>query len=115
MNNKINGQYPHELILSRLKEMGFNKVEVMHFRKYKNGNDMFPTPDFRNRFGLECIAPRGGFTSVRITLPNGSPLDASAHCSDADIFNRRQGLTIALRRLYKSLKDIENSNVLSST
>ena len=95
-------QLPHEIILGRLKQMGFDKVEVTHFRRNKGDGEYKPTYYFRDARMQYAIDSTGGSTVVSAIL-NGDAFSAVADCSKNDIFTRRQGLTIALRRLYKQI------------
>jgi hypothetical protein len=69
-----------------LKNIGY-KVRVRHFRrKDKNGN----------------ILPRGGETLVTITDNHGHTTEGLAKCCDADGFNKRIGIAIAIGRALRS-------------
>ena len=107
MNTAINTnrkQLPHEIILGRLKQMGIDKVEVTHFRRNKGDGEYKPTYYFRDARMQYAIDSTGGSTVVS-AIVNKNVITAGADCSENDIFNRRQGLTIALRRLYKQILD----------
>jgi len=112
MNTNLRSKsLPHEIILGRLNQMGIGRVEVTHFRRNKGDGEYRPTPYFRNARMQYAIAPTGGSTVVSVDLGNNVIVKAAADCSESDIFNRRQGLTIALRRLYKQV--VEKNKVVA--
>lgn len=51
---------------------------------------------------------KGGVTEVMATLPDGSIVCGNAICSVKDNYNKRVGLRIALQRVFKSIKALEN-------
>lgn len=106
-----NKQLPHEIIIGRLKALGLPKVEVTHFRRNKVNGEYHAMPLFRSMNLRHVINPNGGSTLVSVNLGT-EIVSAAADCSHSDHFNRRQGLTIALRRLYKKVilqKKLEKS------
>jgi hypothetical protein len=108
MNTVNRKQLPHEIILGRLKQMGLGKIEVSHFRRNKGDGEYRPSYYYRDARMQYAIDSKGGSTVVSVVINNSVVLGAVADCSKNDVFNRRQGLTIALRRLYK--KVLENKD-----
>jgi hypothetical protein len=108
MNTVNRKQLPHEIILGRLKQMGLGKIEVCHFRRNKGDGKYNPAGYYRDARMQYAIDPKGGYTFTAVAINNNNVISATADCSKNDIFNRRRGLTIALRRLYK--KVLENKN-----
>lgn len=47
------------------------------------------------------IFPRGGKTSVLVTTPYGEEMTAEAICSKEDNYNRKYGVQLCLKRIFK--------------
>jgi hypothetical protein len=59
------------------------------------------------------ISPRGGFTAIELTTPDGkTSVAATAECSLKETFNRKIGNNIALGRAIKKLKEENNDQGL---
>jgi hypothetical protein len=61
----------------------------------------------RNKTVSFNISPRGGFTRIEATTPDGKTAVGTAICSDKDNFDRKVGNSIALGRALKALTEKE--------
>lgn len=73
------------------------RIDVLHTRLVAH----YPNP---------VVLPRGGRTTVKVTLPSGYTLTKHAQCSNLDNFNKRIGREVAMGRIAK---EIQESGVIS--
>lgn len=105
--------HSHEIILENFKKYGIDarSIDIFHLRgsSNENPNRFFP----RDVLNQNEISPKGGKT-VAILEIDGHRFTAESVCSPKESFNRRKGVTIALRRLYKNFvhhkKQNQNAN-----
>lgn len=98
-----------------LRKNGY-KIRVIHKRYYSSYGNLYTTghvelltrrdADLLISDGIKIfILPKGGFTKVEITTPDGRNLDGQSECSIKDSFNRKLGLKIALNRAMAAFSE----------
>jgi hypothetical protein len=93
------------------------KVRVSHHRFPQSGNPQF-SPHFQYHQALlkesrVAIDPKGGYTEVEITMPDGKVVNGRAYCSLQDTFNRKVGLVKALGRALGAQKRSDRALIRS--
>jgi hypothetical protein len=111
INARMRGRQGPARAIADLRAAGF-EVEVKHWRSWNQDGDRFrgTEADALSRgYSRANLEPRGGVTFVNVwhTVKKAGGHGA-ANCSDADNFDRRRGLRMALGR---ALKDAERQMV----
>lgn len=91
------------MTIEKLRKAG-NKVRVNTFRySIKHGKKLIPIISFRS-FGFQnWINPKGGLVEVAVTTKEGKHYRASAHCSESDVFCKKNGINLAIERVVKEM------------
>ena len=94
------------MTVQELRSNGY-KVRVSHFRRV--GKKLMSRRDFEESgFGDvwgDVIQPFGGMTLIEVTDPNGITVESKALCQSEENYNKRIGVSIALGRALKRLKE----------
>jgi hypothetical protein len=79
------------------------RVHVSHARHYSGF--LVAMRELRKiRGSTGKVSPRGGWTEVRVLLPDGTLVRGTALCSEKDNFSKKIGRDIALGRALKQLE-----------
>jgi hypothetical protein len=81
-----------------------SKVYLTHYRFGVGEGSYPPLPSKVLRERKIGFEPRGGATSVRVLLPDGTEAAGFAACSQKDNFSKVIGRNIAIGRALKSLE-----------
>lgn len=81
------------------------KCKIGHYRyvQSKFVNWLFSPTELKNAKNA-TILPRGGKTSIKITLPNGKNYESIAQCNLTDNFNHKIANQICLGRIKKQME-----------
>lgn len=90
----------HSVTIEKLRKNGYH-TRVVHLRPEVGTGNMVPT--FLRRYVQ--FSANGGRTMVIVQHPNGTEYVGEALCSEADLYNYKLGVHIALWRILDSFKD----------
>lgn len=101
-NNTNKNQYNNRQVINNLRSLGYG-VRVTHYRHFIIDDKIMSLPQYCVSFLANRLLAKGGRTEVSVFDPkNKKYFKGWADCSLNDVFNKKEGLKIALDRVMKA-------------